>query len=398
LILEERMASLFKRAAIRGVAHELVNRGHCCFPTKEALDEAADAVADGPIMSGAPEVSGPDGHSPEELAAAAQKLIEIAEALMAEAHGTGAGAEAPAAPGPEAAAVKAACSRDLSTVASEVAVACMDKAAAETAHDPKLVGVAPNDKNDLAAATRHDSTAKLDAHHRPEGKYLVPRGQSDLDSSKGEVGHIGRPTSEPSKRPSGTNSLSEDAKKAALREAVVKHANKLVGLHEPQKNDLAHSPDPLAHLDAKHRPEGKYQVAPGGANFREPQAARVGIETKPDVKPSQSPAGSNSVVESSKAAADESYLESFKKCAEDVGRYLPQELSEDEKVAAINEMIPLDHDGRQVKLNALHEKAAAECKECTPEKKCDKHGGQKKESALLARVREIANKASAPAA
>ena len=41
------MSSLFKRAAVRGVAHELVTKGLCEFPSKEAMDTAADAVADG---------------------------------------------------------------------------------------------------------------------------------------------------------------------------------------------------------------------------------------------------------------------------------------------------------------------------------------------------------------
>jgi hypothetical protein len=391
------MPSLFKRAAIRGLAHELVARGVCQFPSKEAMDESADAVADGPIMSGSPDVTGPEGHSPEELAQAAQKLMEIAQVLMAQAQGGDVAGGAP--PPPEQAAeakaaalaVKAACDRDLTTAAGEAAVACMDKAAA----DQKLVGVGHGTPNDLAEASRHDSTARLDEKHRPQGKYLTHRGETGLDSAKGEVGHIGRPTVTPDKSPAGSNSLSSDAKKAALRGILAKHANKLVGLHPPKKNDLENSPDPVAKLDAKNRPEGAYHVGQGNTNIKEPEAARVGLETKPDVKPNLSPSGTNSVIAASKAAGEDAFLESFGKCAADVGPYLPKALSEDEKLGAITEMIPLDHGGRQAKLDELHAKvAAASCSECTPEKKCDKHRGEKKESALLARIRDIANRAT----
>jgi len=389
------MPSLFKRAAVRGLAHELVARGVCEFPSKEAMDESADAVADGPIMSGSPDVTGPEGHSPEDLAQVAQKLIEIAEVLMAQAQGAGGASGAP--PPPEQAAeakaaahaVKAACERDLSTAAGEAAVACMDKAAA----DQKLVGVSHGTPNDLAEAARHDSTAHLDDKNRPQGKYLVARGETSLDSAKGEVGHLGHPTTPPAKSPAGSNSLSHDAKKAALRGILAKHANKLVGLHTPKKNDLANSPDPVAKLDAKNRPEGAYHVGQGHTNIKEPEAARVGLEKKPEVSPNLSPSGTNSVIEASKAAGEEAFLESFGKCAQDVGSYLPKELSEDEKLAAITAMIPLDHAGRQGKLDELHAKvAAANCSECTSEKKCEKHRGEKKESALLTRIREIANR------
>lgn len=391
------MSSLFKRAAVRGIAHELVNKGICEFPSKEAMDEAADAVADGPVGEQMPEVSGPEGHSPEQLAQAAQKLMEIAQALMQEAQGAAGGAPGGPPPPPVAQGmgeVKAACARDISTVAGETAMACMDKAAEESkvAGDPKLVGVSGHSKNDLANSAKIDSVAALDNKLRPQGKYQVAQGDTALDAAKGNIGHLGKTTVAPTNSPGGSNSITKGKEKSAeeLRDIVQKHANKLVGLHDTKKNTLANSPDALAKLDLKNRAEGKYKVAPGGANFSEPQAARIGIEKKPDVSPSNSPAGSNSVTQASKAAEEEEYLQHFEATAADVGAYLPASFSEDEKVAAINEMIPLDHAGREAKLNELAKTAS----EKAPTEPAE---GQKKESGLLARVREIANKAGGQA-
>src|SRR4051812_4847909 len=83
------MSSLFKRAAVRGIAHELVARGVAQFPTKEAMEAAADAVADGPVAAPMPEASPEQGHDPQQVVAVAQKLIQIGEALMQQAAGAG---------------------------------------------------------------------------------------------------------------------------------------------------------------------------------------------------------------------------------------------------------------------------------------------------------------------
>ena len=78
---------LFKRAAARGIAHELVRTGVCSFPSKYAMDGAADAVAD--ASPGLPEMSPPEGHDPEHVAAVANKLIQIAQELMQSAGPSG---------------------------------------------------------------------------------------------------------------------------------------------------------------------------------------------------------------------------------------------------------------------------------------------------------------------
>jgi hypothetical protein len=67
------------------------------------------------------------------------------------------------------------------------------------------------------------------------------------------------------------------------------------------------------------------------------------------------------VTEASKAASEEekAYTLLFQKTASDVGQYLPAELSDDEKIAAVSAMMGLGQGGRQAYLTALHEKVAA---------------------------------------
>lgn len=378
---------LFKRAAVRGIAHELVRRGAVSFQSKEAMDEAADAVADAAPPS-MPEMAPEGGHAPEDIASIANKLIELGMALQQQAG--------PAAPKMAADFAKIAASVDYEAAAAEAAVSCMDKAAAEKASGALMEG---GDKgNTPSDAAKTNDVAKLDEKQRPQGAYQVAAGDTALDSSKGHVGDLKANPEGPKNSPSGSNSLTEDAKKAAaLRETIQKYANKLVGLHDGKdSNTLADAAkhDTVAKLDQKQRPEGKYKVSPGGANFSEPQSARVGKEEPHPNGPSNSPSGTNSVIQASKAAEEEAFVLLFKKTAEDVGPYLPQKLTEDEKIAEISKMIGFSHEQRQVHLDSLH-KVATEVPPPVAEKKEE---GEKKESSLLARIREIAAQPVAPAA
>lgn len=362
------MASLFKRAAARGVAYELVRQGAVAFPTKQAMDEAADAVADA-MPEDMPEVSGDEGHDSDDVAAIANKLIEIARALMASEGADPAQAEELG---------KAASECDFESTAADEAVALMDKAAAE-AQGALVQG---GDKgNSLAQATETNELAALDNKRRPEGRYVVGQGNTALDTSSGEQGHQGAPTVSPSNSPSGTNSINEDAKKAALNDALAKVANKLVGLHSDKGNTMqqAAQVDSVAALDLKNRPEGKYVVEQGGANFSETQAARIGLEKKPTAAPSNSPCGSNSITQASKTSEeDAALLVLFKKTASEVGARLPAGLSDDEKVASIQAMIGLNAAGRETYLEALNAKVAAEV-------------AQQKQGSLLEQIRAIAS-------
>lgn len=380
--------SLFKQAAARGVAHELVRRGFIAFPSKEAADEAADAVADnmgmlgGPPEEAMPDISGPNGHPPEDYAAIANQLIELAEALMAQA------------PEQKVAAYmlhKTASSMDLDAAAYDAALSCMEKAAGAL--------IEGGDKgNDLAQAGQTNEVAKLDDKQRPEGTYAVSNGDTALDTSKGEIGHLGASTAPPTETPAGGNSVTEDAKTAALRAHIRKMASALIqGGDKGNTPEQAAQTNEVAKLDQAQRPEGKYKVEQGGANFSEPQAARVGLESTVPV--STTPSGTNSVIEASKTSEeDAAFLTLFKKCAADVGPFLPAQLSEEEKVAAISTMIGFDRDGRQAFLDGLYRKTAAVKEEPTENAVTEalealrKDEAEKKaaESPLLAEIRRIA--------
>lgn len=400
---------LFKRAASRGVAHELVRQGLVCFPSKEAMDEAADAVADSPVAGGMPEMSPEGGHSPEELAAVANKLMEIAHALMEQAGAAAPGSpeaggppmpegtEPPPPPSPEAAKMsqdltKTAATADYTTVAGAVAVECMTKAAEEVKQATGGTLIHGGDKgNDAAQAAQHSELAELDKKQRPEGIYHHGMGKTELDTMVGHIGDLSKNPAAPTNTPHGTNSLSHDvgASKAASLDAELKKiANKLVGLHDGKgKNTLADAAkhDPVAALDQKNRPQGTYLVGQGNANIKEEEAARIGKETPHPKAPSNHPAGVNSVVDASKTSAEEeAFVVLFKKTAEDVGAYLPAAMNADEKVAAISRMIGYNHDARQEYLDVLNKTAQVAPVVST--------GGepQKKEGALLGRIRDIA--------
>lgn len=319
--------SLFKRAAVRGMAHELVRRNIITFPSKQAMDEAADAVADASPM---PEMAPPEGeHSPEQVAEIAQKLIDIGHALMAQAGiGPHPGAPAGAPPLPmegappeaEEAAKKAAylmkeaAFTAIDDLASQAAVAVMEKSAAETkTANPKGALMHGGDaQNTASEAAKNDSVAALDQKQRPAGAHHLGVGNTELETAKGELGHQGKAT----------------------------------------------------------------------------------------VTPSNSPSGTNSVIQASKLSEEDLYLALFDKCAADVGPYLPPAFTDEQKVAAIKDMIGLDRAGRQAYITSAYEKVASLGNE---EKKQDhdtykrdpKHtdeigGPQKKESALIERVRQIA--------
>lgn len=431
---------LFKRAAVRGVAHELVRSGIIAFPTKEAMDEAADAVADSPAAAPMPEMAPEGGHNPEELAMVANKLMEIAHALMQESGAAAPGAPMaggppppegvapPEPPSPEAAKESAFLSKTASEanyeeLAAKTALECMDKAASEVKQATTGALIQGGDKgNDPSQAAQHGEVAALDKKQRPEGEYHHGAGKTELDTMKGLIGDMSKNPKGPHNSPSGSNSVSKDAggaKTGALDEELKKIANKLVGLHEGKnKNELtdAAKNDTVAQLDNKTRPQGTYHVGRGNANIKEDSAARIGKEQPHPNAPHNHPSGSNSVVDASKTSEEEAYVLLFKKTAEDVGPYLPAKLSEDEKIAAISRMIGYDHDARQAYLDTLHgdKKEASAMPEAMKGdeskpgghnvhagKDHDKyktdtghtageHVEQKKESALLGRIREIA--------
>jgi hypothetical protein len=424
---------LFKRAAARGVAHELVRRGVVSFPSKEAADEAADAVADampeaGPQGGGMPEVSGDQGHSPEEIAEIANKLIEIAHALMAEASGGGAGGPPGMPPGaggppggempPEIAKAAAelqkfASEYTLESIAGKVAVECMDKAAAEKQSGSLING--GDKQNTPEASKKVTEIGALDQKQRPSGAYENSRGRTSMPEG-GAIGDLSKHPGKPHNTPAGSNSVTKGASDQ-MKETIRKIAGSLIHGGDKGNNTMeaAAKITEIAALENAQRPAGYAVVGKGNANFSEPQASRVGTEEKHPNGPHNTPAGTNSVIQASKTGGDltedeKMFVSLFSKCAEDVGPYLPEKLEGDSKVAAIRHMMGMNHDERQAYIDGLHGKQANEMTDALKamhgdegkkEEKHEKHEKSetpaeekkeesKKEGALLEQIKKIA--------
>lgn len=398
---------LFKRAAARGIATELVRTGMCSFPSKTAMDEAADAVADAapPEM---PEVAPPEGHKPDDVAMIANQLIQLAQQLMASAGPQGpAGAEDVA---------KMSAADDYDTLASNVAVECMDKAAAEAKIASGLMH-GGDAQNTPEAASSTNEVAELDKKQRPQGKYLEGVGKTTHNTEGGAIGDLSKNPVQPSNSVSGTNSVNKAAAYSAI---IQKFAGALIkGGDKGNTPAQAAATNEVAKLDLKQRPAGKYLVGQGNANIDVPNEAHIGREHAATVMPSNTPGGSNSVTQASKMSSDqEMYLDLFNKTAADVGPSLPGQLTQDQKIAAIQRMIPMSRDERQLELNELYKSAGAlpealkaviegkkdgdkdekkdvgeEKKEKKDDDKDSKMPEAKKESSLLAKIKAAAEAA-----
>lgn len=348
---------MFKRAAARGIATELARTGVVSFPTKIAMDEIADFAADS--LPGIPEtpVAGPEAPMEDpHTAALIQQIIALTEQLNAQTGGGAGGAPPPGAEMVQ----KEASDTSLEKLAYDAATSCMEKAAAETG---TLAG--QGDTNTLEDSAKTDAVGALEKKNRPEGAHHTGPGNTELDTSAGEQGASRASTVAPNASPAGENSVTEGTKSASeIRALLRKQAQALIGVGETPPNNLAEAAktDAVAALELKNRPAGAYEVGQGNANFSESEAARVGKETS--VAPSSTPAGTNSVIDASKVAAEDeeeqrAFLYLFNKTAADVASFLPEALSDDEKVAAVSAMVGLGTEGRQAYLTALHEKSAA---------------------------------------
>lgn len=166
--------ALMKRAHIRGMAHELTRQGLVTWPSKVAMEEAADGVADDFSDEEVPEVTGEEGLTPEQASMALGKLVEVAEEI---AEKTGGAVDEELS--------KTAASSSYEDAAAAAAIAVMEKAAAETAAatGPDVPGTTPPTP-ELGATAE----AEIDASKTPSGDLVVPQGTSAVDTSPGAVG------------------------------------------------------------------------------------------------------------------------------------------------------------------------------------------------------------------
>jgi hypothetical protein len=169
---------IYKRAHIRGMVHELTRQGIVSWPTKFAEDEAADAIADNMGEEEVPELTPPDGLSPEQAKAVLDQIVEVAQTINEHAD--------PAAIGPEEEELKqASASLDYADAAAVSIYTLMQKVAEESSSTggPMVPGETPP-KPELGATAE----AEIDAKNYPSAEYTGEPGSTRFNTAAGAVG------------------------------------------------------------------------------------------------------------------------------------------------------------------------------------------------------------------
>ena len=372
--------SLFKRAFARGVNDELIRLGYVRYPSKYAADEIADAVGDEMPVEPAGEAV------PAEVAAdVATQLVDAANTLV-EAAGGGGGAPGmegmegeAAGPPPEMAAqmeeaAKQSAAGDIDTRTAQQAEAVMTKAAQQTKQALGSTIEGGDKGNTMADATAAETG--MEAKNRPDGKYVVGVGNTGYPVGQGHVGNEEVPAPEaPAESPSGTNSAVEQSKMGgALRRIIQKVAAGMGSTIEggDKGNTLGEAGAVTGEgkIEADRRPVGYAETGVGNTDFPV-GAGVVGSEQAHPDQPGASPGGTpgqgNSVTEWSgtnedgpKAASDNTaYLTLFRQTAEKVAEHLPINLTEEQKVAHVRQMMGLTDVERSQYVGMLHKEAGA---------------------------------------
>ena len=202
---------IYKRAHVRGMAHELTRQGIVTWPSKLAEEEAADAIADATGDEEIPEVSGEEGLSPEQAQEVINTIVEVAQDIADKTNN-----EADIGVNKESA------NMTYEQAASVAAVGLMQKAAEETAvpKGPMVPGstvAAP----DLGATAE----AEIDATKVPSAAWVGPRGTSDIDTRPGAVGQESTTAAQPGAE--GSPPTGEVAKLSSLLQQLSSWDNKL---------------------------------------------------------------------------------------------------------------------------------------------------------------------------
>lgn len=163
--------SLFKRAHVRGMSHQMSALGLLTWPSKQAEELAADLVADDFTDQEVREFTEKDGYLPKEAALVMQRLAAVANDLS----------------------VKTGGARDLgiNKIASEVnpveaayyAADCVMVKAAEEAEAGNMVTGDGRFQREMAAGT-----GPVDAAKNPSSEWVGEKGTTRLDTSEGAVG------------------------------------------------------------------------------------------------------------------------------------------------------------------------------------------------------------------
>lgn len=180
---------LFKRAHVRGIAHELTRQGVVTWPSKEAEEMAVDEIADDMSDEDMPEVSGEEGLSPEQASGALSQIVDVAQALAAKtgnARDEGVN--------------KTAASLTYEDAASQAATSLMQKAAEEQKKaEETAVATGPDVPGTTAPTPDLGATAeaKIDATKVPSSGIVGPKGTTEIDTKPGAIGQESRRPDQP---------------------------------------------------------------------------------------------------------------------------------------------------------------------------------------------------------
>lgn len=337
---------LFKRAHVRGIAHELTRQGLTVWPSKLAEEEAADAVADDFEEEEIPEVTGEEGLTPEQASLVVQKLVEVADEIAQKTGGAR-----------DLGVNKTAALTAYEDAAASAAVSLMQKAAAETSAQtgPDVPGTgAPSPAEGATAETAIDATKV------PSSERVGPQGTSDFSTAEGAVGK------EKDQAKPGTVA-SEPTGEVAKLSSLFKHMAAMDGASLTGGTSKGPAPTPRADLPDNLNIPGAVASSRGGTGLDVPAAAMVGvIKKQPAGTPGQSAPTPNDVAADAKAAS-----EFLTHTAE--GRALLKKLSEEA---------------------GEHEKKETDAKEKLEELKAKEEGKEKEES-KEAQIQEAVRKLAA---
>lgn len=368
--------NLFKRAYVRGINDELVRLGALRYPSKTAADEVADGVAEmmpvDPAVELAPEeapagIEGAPGAgvSPDTAAEVAATLVESAQQLMAEAG-------PPAMPGGEVPvqapeeALKTSAAADLNTRASMQAEAVMVKAASEVKRAMGSTIEGGDKGNTLADAIAGESV--MEARNRPAGMYNLGVGNTQYPVGEGAVGTEQVPApNAPAEDGTGasSNSIIEQAKAGSWLNGIIHKLAMGATIEGGDKgNTLTQAAGVTgeAKIEADRRPDGYATNSLGQTALPVTPAAVVGTEQDHPDMPGERGTGasSNSVTEHTDKAA---FVRLFKKTASSVAHFLPEGMSDAQKIAHVRQMMGQTTAERNIYLGSLHKNAGTGIKQ-----------------------------------
>lgn len=313
---------MFKHAFVRGIQSALINTGAASFPDEGTASKVADFIADRVDIDPSTGVSYQDTYK------IAGEIVEASDWMKAQ-------------PGFKAASfIKVSSWDDVAKLADYHAVALMEKAAEGSTIEGGDKG---NDEPSSAEG-------KMDAAQRPMGYAEGARGQTAVDVRPGAVGAEMPSTNPPSESPMGENSATMQSRTASVAALFRKAAEGSTILGGDKGNDEPTSAE--GKMDAAQRPMG-YATDSLGQSAVDVRPGAVGKELAHPNGPAQSVSGSNSVTEASKAASADPFIALFKKTANEVVPYLPEELPEDVKVAAVRACMGMTQDEKAQYLGQL---------------------------------------------